>query len=179
VGADLRAPGVVLSGVGAAGCWSAWREGLQAADRGGYLGGPGLDRDDANRKCACATKIPPASHNHTYRTAPHRAKRPTAAISPNIYISPRADAIAVSSTDQPVRGGPQRYPLPVESCGTRRACSRRGHGDAAVPVDDPGAGVERRDVFRALRMLPRRASDCGGVGLGQAFHDARATPIRD
>ena len=47
---------------------------------------------------------------------------------PNIYISPRAAAIAVSSTDQPVRGGPQRYPRPPESCGTRRDCSRRGHG---------------------------------------------------
>ena len=36
----------------------------------------------------------------------------------------------------PFGGVPQRYPLPAESCGTRRGCSRRGHGDAAVPVDD-------------------------------------------
>jgi hypothetical protein len=33
-------------------------------------------------------------------------------LSPNIFISPKAAAIAVSSTDQPVRGGLQRYPLP-------------------------------------------------------------------
>lgn len=32
------------------------------------------------------------------------------------------------------------YSLPSESCGTSRGCSRRGHGDAAVPVDDPYAG---------------------------------------
>jgi hypothetical protein len=37
-------------------------------------------------------------------------------------------------------GQHQRYPLPPESCGTRRGCSRRGHGDAAVPVDDPQSG---------------------------------------
>src|SRR5450755_3625636 len=80
-------------------------------------------------------------------------------ISPNIYISPRAAAIAVSSTDQPVRGGPQRYPLPAESCGTRRGCSRRGHGDAAVPVDDPlvNRGLSWRRGTSGLRGLLRGA----------------------
>src|SRR6266498_2589322 len=44
-----------------------------------------------------------------------------------------ADAIvaAVSSANPPVRGAPHRYPLPAASRGTRR-----GHEDAAVPVDD-------------------------------------------
>jgi hypothetical protein len=67
----------------------------------------------------------------------HQANRSRQSFRSNIYISPRAAAIALSSTDQAVRGGPRRYPLPAESYGTRRGCSRRGHGDAAVPVDDP------------------------------------------
>jgi len=42
----------------------------------------------------------------------------------NICVSPRADAIAAWSTDQPVRGGPQRRCAKL--CGTHRGWSRRG-----------------------------------------------------
>jgi hypothetical protein len=37
-------------------------------------------------------------------------------------------------------GGPSALPATAESCVTRCDCSRRGHGDAAVQVDDPPAG---------------------------------------
>ena len=78
------------------------------------------------------------------------------ASSPNICASPRAGAIVAWSTDQPVRGGPQRRAEPSgtyrgwfvwlardhERSGSQRG-AQRGHGNRlpAVLMDDPHNGA--------------------------------------
>jgi hypothetical protein len=66
-------------------------------------------------------------------------------------------------------GQPQRYPLPPESCGIRRDCSRRGHGDAAVLVDDhwAGTGLHEGSIPAGFqRPLSARAAWVAGPRLG-------------
>lgn len=86
------------------------------------------------------TSIPRASHNHTrtgrLRTAPNSRPQP---IAEYLHLSEGGRHCHIEHRSAR-SGGPQRYPLQVESCGTRRACSGRGQGDAAVPVDDREAG---------------------------------------
>ena len=72
--------------------------------------------------------------------------------SPNIYISPRVAVVALSSTDQPVRGGLSAIRYRRSRAAPPRFLPSRSW-DATVPLRDPGAG---RVVChgRAGRMSP-------------------------
>jgi len=71
---------------------------------------------------------------------------------PNIYISPRVAVVALSSTDQPVRGGLSAIRYRRSRAAPPRFLPWRSW-DATVPLGDPGAG---RVVChgRAVRMSP-------------------------
>src|ERR1017187_10978208 len=77
--------------------------------------------------------------------------------SPNIYISPRVAVVALSTTDQPVRGGLSAIRYRRSRAAPPRVLPARSW-DAGVPLRDPPADPRGHGHRPPERQAPRQAA---------------------